>query len=112
MNFKSKALLVAVGLVMAAGSVTTASAETPWQANHQRRVEVNHRLAMQNVRIREERKLGEISAIRAHRLHAEVRRVRFMERRDARMHRTHLTFAEQARLNRAENHINRQIIRR
>ena len=37
------------------GLCATARAETPWQFHHPHRVEVNHRLVNQNVRIHEER---------------------------------------------------------
>ena len=64
MMTKFKTLIVAAMGVALAGSaaVTGASAETAFQAHHPRRVEVNHRLAVQNLRIRQERREGLIGA--------------------------------------------------
>jgi hypothetical protein len=112
MNFKRNALLAAMGLVLAAGSITTASAETRFAHQHPRRAEVTSRVAVQTVRIRQERRLGEITAARAHRLHAADHRIARQENRFARRHDGRITLAEQQRLNREENHVNRQIIRR
>ena len=55
-------LIAAAGLTMAVGAAGAASAETPWQAHHPRRVEVNHRIAHLNRSIRVERREGELSA--------------------------------------------------
>jgi hypothetical protein len=49
-SFRRK-LSFAAAMVMLAGAVGTASAETTWQKNHPRRSQVNHRLANQNRRI-------------------------------------------------------------
>ena len=45
MTYVGKFSMVAIALAMLGTSFTAASAETPWQANHPRRVEVNSRLA-------------------------------------------------------------------
>ncbi|MGA0599477.1 hypothetical protein ACO2Q3_02085 [Caulobacter sp. KR2-114] len=102
-------LLAAMGLTMAAGAVSTASAATPWQDHHPRRVEVNHRLNNENHRIRVERREGELSARQAHRLHKADYRIRLEERRMAMRHHGHLTRAEQHRLNRQENRLSHRI---
>ena len=109
MNAKKNILLAAMGLVMAVGSVSVASAETPWQAEHPRRVEVNHRLDNQFHRIREERRDGAIGGHEAVRLHRADYRIRMEERRDASFHHGHLTRAEQRHLNRQENRVNHRI---
>ncbi len=109
MNVKKNALLVVMGLVLAGSAGASAFADTPWQANHPRREEVNQRLANQNHRIREERRHGELSARQAHRLHAEDRSIRRQERRLARHDGGHITRAEQHRLNREENKVSGQI---
>jgi hypothetical protein len=77
--------------------------------HHAHRVEVNHRLNSQFERIREERRLGEISAAKAHRLHVADRGIRVQERRFARHDGSHLTRAEQARLNHEENRVSHRI---
>ena len=109
MNAKKSALLVVMGLVMAGSAVTGASAETRWQVNHPARVEVNHRLAIQNARIHEARRDGELNAGQAHRLHMADRRIRRQEQRFARHDGGHLTRAEQHRLNREENKVSNRI---
>jgi hypothetical protein len=86
-----------------------AFADTPWQANHPRRVEVNSRLANQNARIHQEVRNGQISRAKAARLHAADHRIRTQERRMAARHDSHLTRHEDARLNREENHVSHRI---
>ncbi len=48
--------LAAVGAMSLLTAATAASAQTPWQHHHPRRVEVNHRLANQSRRIGMERR--------------------------------------------------------
>ena len=86
-----------------------AMADTPWQAQHPRREEVNNRLGNQNARIHQEVKTGQISHARAARLHHADHRVRMQERRMAARNGDHITKHEQTRLNRRENHISRRI---
>ena len=86
-----------------------AFADTAWQANHPRRVQVNSRLANQNARIHQEVKSGQISRAKAARLHAADHRIRTQERRMASRHDSHLTRSEHARLNREENRTSRRI---
>ena len=105
-------MLAAMGVAIAGGAVaTTANAETPFQATHPRRVEVNHRLAVETMRIHQERREGLISARKADRLHRQVRMVRHEERTDARFDRSHLTRADQRVLNHRENRVNRELNR-
>lgn len=105
---KTTTVLAAIGLAISLGAAGAASA-TPWQTHHPRRVEVNHRLGDQFHRIREERKLGVISPAKAARLHAADYRVRMQERRFAGHDGSHLTRAEQARLNHEENRVSHRI---
>jgi hypothetical protein len=86
-----------------------AFADTPWQAHHPRREEVNGRLANQNARIHQEVRSGQISRAKAARLHATDHRIRKQERRMASRHDSHLTRHEDARLNRQENRASRRI---
>ena len=96
-------LIAAAGLTLAAGAAGAASAETPWQAHHPRRVEVNHRLERQNHQIRVERREGDLTAAQARRLHERDYMIRMQERRFASHRGGHIGYAEQARLNRQEN---------
>jgi hypothetical protein len=109
MNIKKTALLAIVGVMLTGAAATGASAETRWQADHPRRVEVNHRIARQEARITEARRSGEISARKAHRLRVAEHRVLRQERRDARFHNGHITRFEKHRLNREENRIGGRI---
>ncbi len=86
-----------------------AFADTPWQANHPRREQVNSRLGNQNARIHREVSNGQISRAKAARLHAADHRIRMQERRMASRHDSHLTRREDARLNREENHVSHRI---
>jgi hypothetical protein len=110
---KFKMLIVAaVGVAMAgSAAVTGASAETTFQAHHPRRVEVNHRLSVENLRIHKERREGLIGPRKAARLHAQVREIRKHERIDARFDRSHLTRHEDRALNHQENRVDRELSR-
>ena len=99
-------IIAAAGLTLAAGA---ASAQTPWQAHHPRRVEVNHRLDRINRHIRHERREGELTAAQARRLHERAHMIRMRERHFAMHHRGHLTRGEQARLNHQETMLHRHV---
>ena len=108
MNFRTL-LIAAAGLTMAVGAAGAASAATPWQMHHPRRVEVNHRLWNLNHSIRHERREGELSFWQARRLHERDHMIRMQERRFARHDGGHLTRWEQARLNHEENGVRHHI---
>lgn len=86
-----------------------AMADTPWQAQHPRREQVNNRLARQNARIHREVREGEMSHRQAARLHAADHRIRRQERRMAARNGSHITRREHARLNREENRVSHRI---
>ena len=109
MNAKKNVLLAAMALVMAGAAVTSASAETRFDQNHPRRAEVNARLAHENHRITTERREGEISKVKAMRLHRKAHLIRVRERHMAVRHGGHITRAEKLRLNREENHLGRHV---
>lgn len=109
MKLSFELALAAVGALTLLTAATGASAQTPWQHHHPRRVEVNHRLANQNRRIHTERREGEITGRQARDLHMEDRGIRGQERMFASRHHGHLTKAEQHRLNREENGVSKQI---
>ena len=83
----------------------------PWQRHHPARVEINHRIAMQEHRITRERRDGEISGYEAHRLREHVRHVRMEERADARFDHDagHLRPGQARHLNRELNGNSRAI---
>lgn len=105
MNFKRNALLAVMGLVLAGGAASAASAAPL----HPRRAEVNARETHQVHRIREARMEGKISPRKAWRLEKADYRVRMQEHRMAMRHDGHITRGEQHRLNREENHIGHRI---
>lgn len=109
MNMKKNALLVALGLVMACGAATGASAETTWAHNHPRQHEVLARTVHQEHRITRERREGEMSARRAHRLRAADVRIMRQDRRDAHINGGYITKGQQRHLNREENRVSRHI---
>jgi hypothetical protein len=107
-SFRRK-LTFATALVMLAGMVGTASAETTWQKNHPRRTQVNHRLANQNRRIHSDVKHGTLSKGQAAALHRDDHQVRQEERDMASQNGSHITKPEQRVLNGQENAISGQI---
>ena len=107
-NARKIATIALVG-AFAAGIATSAMAETQWDKNHPRRDQVNDRLQNQNRRIHQEVKEGEMSKQQAKKLHREDRAIRNEERRMAARNGGHITKAEQAKLNRQENAVSRQI---
>lgn len=110
LSLKKTLILMVATAGLAVGSAGAASA-SDWTATHAGRAEVNHRLANQNDRIRDERKAGEISAAKAARLHAADRSIHRQERRMARRddRHGHLTAQQLHRLNREENGVSRHI---
>lgn len=110
MSKSIRSILTAVAATVSLACVAApAMADTPWQAHHPRREEVNKRLGNQNARIHQEVKEGEMSHAKAARLHAADHRIRAQERRDAARNGGHITKREKARLNRRENHVSRRI---
>ena len=104
-----KSLSFAAAMVMLAGVVGTASAETTWQKNHPRRTQVNHRLHNQNRRIHNDVRNGTMTRRRAATVHREDHQVRQEERDMARQNGGHITKPEQRVLNKQENGISSQI---
>ena len=111
MNIKRNILLAAIGAAMALGAANGASAGTAWDQAHPRRDEVNDRLHHQNVRIRHERREGEITRVQARRLHRQDHAIRHEERRMAALDHGHITRAEQRALNQQENAVSHEIRR-
>lgn len=72
MSHSIRTVLTAVAATVSLACLAApAFAQTQWQANHPRRVEVNGRLANQNARIHQEVKSGQISRAKAARLRSE-----------------------------------------
>ena len=103
----AKSLLLALGLCTALAGA--ASAETPFQANHPRRAEVNARLTNIDHKVMVARREGRIGPLKAKLIRSEARVIRARERMDARRHAGRITKIEQRKLNRAENGLVRQV---
>lgn len=105
------ALTLFVSLVGAAASSAMAAEpkDTMWQKNHPRREQVNHRLAVQNKRIRTEVKEGDLTRPQAAALHRDDRQIRREERLMARQRGSHITKLEQKTLNQQQNAVSHQI---
>ena len=110
MQLKQTLLIALFGIAGAAAAAGSASA-SPWDQHHPRRAEVNHRLAVQDMRINRDFREGRISLHQARYLHGEDHLIRNQERFDARFDRGHISRSEQRGLNREENGVSRQIWR-
>ena len=107
---KLLALIGIVGVFAAAGSATAEETkDTQWEKNHPRREQVNHRLANQNARIKDEVREGDMSAAKAAKLRKADREIRQEERDMARQNGGHITKQEQKTLNQQENAVSRKI---
>jgi hypothetical protein len=103
------AVAAACATVLVVGAAGSAFAETPWQAGHPWRDQVNGRLGNQYHRINQERREGEFGRGQARQLHREDHRIRGEERRMAARDGGHITRYDRRVLNRQENHVSRQI---
>ena len=107
---KMAALILTMCLMGAAASaMAAADHDTGWQQQHPRREQVNHRLAHQNQRIRNEVKEGELTKPQAAALHKDDRQIRREERLMASQNGGHITKQEQKTLNQQENVVSAQI---
>jgi len=84
-------------------------ADTPWQKEHPRRAEVNHRLNNQNTRIHTEVKNGRLTKAQGAALHQDDHQIRTEERDMASQNGSHITKQEQGVLNQQENGVSQQI---
>lgn len=103
----AKTLLLALGLCTALAGA--ASAETPFQATHPRRAEVNTRLTNLDHKVMVARSEGRIGPQKAKLIRSQARAIRARERMDARRHGGRITKVEQRKLNREENGLVRQV---
>jgi Spy/CpxP family protein refolding chaperone len=103
------ALTALAATLSLACAAAPAMADTPWQAHHPRREQVNNRLGRQNARIHREVKEGEMSRAQAARLHGADHRIRMQERHMAARNGGYITKGQQARINREQNRVSRRI---
>ena len=104
----SRIAIAILSLGVLAGTTGLASAKN-WDEKHPRRAEVNNRLAVQKLRIKQEVHDGDLTHKQAKALHAEDRTIRKEERFMAGQNGGHITRAEQRALNQQENKVSRQI---
>jgi len=107
---KRTILIAAFGAALTLCGISAASA-MPMQDAQPRRVEVDQRLANQDLRIDRELRSGRIDFRQAAYLHREDAMIRGEERHDAMLHGGFLSPADQARLNFEENRVSGQIER-
>jgi hypothetical protein len=99
----------ALAFVLNGASGYVRAEETPWQKEHPRRAEVNHRLNNQNKRIHTEVKNGKLTKAQGAALHQEDHQIRTEERDMAGQNGSHITKQEQGVLNQQENGVSQQI---
>jgi hypothetical protein len=101
--------LQSLALMMALAASGMASAETQWEKSHPRRDQVNDRLAVQNLRIHNQVKQGDLTKSQAVALHKDDHQIRLEERAMASQNNGHITKSEQRVLNQQENAVSKQI---
>jgi hypothetical protein len=104
----SRIAIAILSLGVMAGTTELATAKD-WDQKHPRRAEVNGRLAVQNLRIKQEVREGDLTHKQARALHTEDRTIRKEERFMAGQNGSHITRAEQRALNQQENKVSHQI---
>ena len=109
MNFARNLSLGLLSLVAGGLIASTASAETPFQANHPRQAEVLSRDRHERAVIRAEGRDHVISRTREHRLLVADRRIAHRDHVLARANGGFITHREQRTLNRDENRVDRRI---
>jgi len=103
-------LLAMAGVAgLLAATAGSSFAADGWEMAHPRRAQVNQRLDKQDRRIHEEVRHGAISREEGMRLHREDDRIRNEEEAMASRHGGHITPREQAKLNRQEDEVARQL---
>ncbi len=100
------ALILGLGALSA---IPSAQAATRWEAAHPRRDQVLDRTHNLQRRITQERRAGEISPMRAHRLRMQDRRLRQREQAMARRNGGYITRGQQAALNQQANRVSRHV---
>jgi hypothetical protein len=109
MKLMSLPLLLALAFI--AASSASVRAQDHFDKTHPRRAEVNHRLDNQHNRVKNGVKDGDLTKKQAHQIKREDRHIRREERHMAAKDGGHISKADQAKLNRQENHVSRQINR-
>ena len=108
-RFNATALIAFTAIMLGVGAAATTASADSFNQDHPRRAETLHRAEHERDRIRDARRQGEISGPRAHRLMAADRHIVRQEQRMARHHGGAISRAEQHRLNREENRLDRHI---
>jgi hypothetical protein len=109
MTLKTTLIALSLGLAAAGGLSATASAETRWENHHPRQDQVLDRVHRQRQEIRVERREGEISRAKAHRLMTAENRLAREDRRDARINGGYITKGQQRHMDRQENRLHRHV---
>lgn len=109
MTFTKTKLATAVATLLMGASLAGAASAAPFYVNHPRRAEVNERTRLQDYRIRQGVRDGQLTHREARTLRGEDRGVRAEQRAEARANGGYITRGEQRSLNAQENRESRQI---
>jgi hypothetical protein len=101
----SKSLIAMVSIA----SLATAASAGRWQHNHPARTYDNARLVMQNHRITQGVRDGQLTHAQAHALRSDDHAIRAEERADSSVNGSHLTRADQRQIQAQENANSRAI---
>ncbi|HVE12751.1 MAG TPA: hypothetical protein VNI01_05105 [Elusimicrobiota bacterium] len=105
----NRSLVMSAVFAAALASAATVRAESKWNKEHPRRHEVNKRGRNENRRVNKDVKDGRLTRDQAGQLKGEEKAIRQEERADAARNGGHITKAEQRRLNKDENQLNKDI---
>jgi hypothetical protein len=95
--------------MIAMTTLASAAVAGPWQRNHPARTYDNARLRMQNHRITQGVRDGQLTHAQAHALRSDDHAIRSEERADASVNGSHLTGADQRQIQAQENANSRAI---
>ena len=109
MTFTKTKLAAAAAALLMGASFASAATAAPFYVNHPRRAEVITRTRLQDARIRQGVRDGQLSHREARTLRGEDRGVRAEQRAEARTNGGYITRGEQRSLNAQENAESRQI---
>lgn len=109
MKLSTSITTAALGLLISLGGIAAASAATPDNVMHPRRVEVTQRSTHQEFRITRDLGHHRINFLQAERLRAREAAIRAEERRMARHDHGRLTHVQMLRLNHQENAVGRRL---
>ncbi|MCB6182045.1 hypothetical protein LIN78_00550 [Leeia sp. TBRC 13508] len=101
--------VIVLGLLTASAMVSVNAADGQWAKKHPRRAEVNAQLKEQNKAIHHEVKTGEMTKVKAKKLHQQNHHIRKEEQAMAKVNGGHITKAQQKVLHHQANKVQKKI---